>query len=238
MGNKSAKSHLEGAQKTGVCQLSGCKLKKIPTQLLSHAASLRSLNLCRNRLTELPSFVGCFENLKQLTLDSNRITFLPEEIGLLTKLEQLSVSNNMISALPDSVGELRRLKLLNLSSNCFREFPAVLCQMRQIDVIDLSCNKITCIPNGVETLGAIELNLNQNQLSSISESIADCDRLKVLRVEENCLAIDGYWSRILADSQISLLAVEGNLFDMREFREVDGYERYMERFTATKRKMV
>ncbi|KHJ43308.1 leucine Rich repeat-containing domain protein [Trichuris suis] len=238
MGNKSTKNHLENAQKTGVCQLSGCKLKKVPAQLLSCGTSLRSLNLRCNRLAELPSFISYFENLKHLTLDSNRLTFLPNEIGLLPKLEQLSVSNNMISALPETIGELKRLKLLNLSVNSFKEFPTVLFQMTQIDVIDLSCNKITCIPDGIQTLGAVELNLNQNQLSSISESIADCSRLKVLRVEENCLAADSFWCKILSDSQIALLAVEGNLFDMREFRELDGYQRYMERFTATKRKMM
>ena len=46
------------------------------------------------------------------------------------------------------------------------------------------------MPNGVDGLNLTELNLNQNQISSLSASLAECPRLKTLRLEENCLGLD------------------------------------------------
>jgi hypothetical protein len=34
-----------------------------------------------------------------------------------------------------------------------------------------------------------------------------------------------------------LLAVDGNLFDSKDLMKADGYTQYMERYTATKKKM-
>ena len=62
------------------------------------------------------------------------------------------------------------------------------------------------------------------KISKLSESIADCPRLKVLRLEENCLALSSFTTRILRDSRISLLAVEGNVFDTKTFQAVEGYD--------------
>lgn len=58
----------------------------------------------------------------------------------------------------------------------------------------------------------------------------------MLRLEENCLELSMLPQSILSDSQISLLAVEGNLFEIKKLRELEGYDKYMERFTATKKK--
>lgn len=62
------------------------------------------------------------------------------------------------------------------------------------------------------------------QVSRLPESLADCPRLKVLRLEENCLDVTAFTPRIMRDSQISLFAVEGNVFDMKTFHNVEGYE--------------
>ena len=38
-------------------------------------------------------------------------------------------------------------------------------------------------------------------------------------------------------SKVSLLAIEGNLFDVKKLNGVEGYDKYMERYTAVKRKL-
>ena len=38
-------------------------------------------------------------------------------------------------------------------------------------------------------------------------------------------------------SKVSLLALEGNLFDVKKLNQVQGYEEYMSRYTAVKRKL-
>jgi Leucine-rich repeat (LRR) protein len=84
---------------------------------------------------------------------------------------------------------------------------------------------------------ATELNLNQNQISALPESIASCSRLKTLRLEENCLSLDAIPKSLLSDSKVSTLQLAGNMFDEKKLADVDGYEKYIERFTAVRRKL-
>lgn len=51
------------------------------------------------------------------------------------------------------------------SDNKITEFPVMLCGLSQLDVVDLSGNQITAIPDGIEGLQAVEVNLNMNQVS-------------------------------------------------------------------------
>jgi hypothetical protein len=74
------------------------------------------------------------------------------------------------------------------------------------------------------------------QIASISPRLGECQKLRTLRLEENCLQIPAIIP-FMRDSAISLLALEGNLFDMKALAHADGYEIYMERFTAVKKKL-
>lgn len=58
----------------------------------------------------------------------------------------------------------------------------------------------------------------------MSDAVAECPNLRVLRLEENCLELSTFTPKILRDSAISLLAVEGNVFDIKAFRSLDGYD--------------
>ncbi|XP_034721807.1 leucine-rich repeat-containing protein 57, partial [Etheostoma cragini] len=161
---------------------------------------------------------------------------LPAEIGKLKKLETLSLSGNRIQQLPPTLGQLRALRTLNLSGNQILEFPPGLGTLRHLDLLDLSRNQIRSVPPTVSELQTIELNLNQNQISVLSSEVSRCPRLKVLRLEENCLELSSVPTSVLSDSQVSLFSVEGNLFEVKNLRDLEGYDKYMERFTATKKK--
>ena len=58
----------------------------------------------------------------------------------------------------------------------------------------------------------------------LPESIAECPKLKVLRLEENCLTLAALHANIMKKSQISLLAIEGNVFEMKAFHNIEGYD--------------
>ncbi|CAG2253422.1 Leucine-rich repeat-containing protein 57 [Mytilus edulis] len=218
-GNSPVKQHIDTAQKTGACQLSKLGIKEFPEDLYQLAKNLRTLDLSENKLHGLPQQIGNFTSLKSLILNNNKLESLPAEIGNLKKLETLSLENNHITSVPSSL-----------------LFPADLSKLRQLDALNLSRNGITTIPESVSSCQAIEINLNQNQVSVLPESVAKCPRLKVLRLEENCLEISAFTPQIMKHSQIALLAIEGNVFDFKQFNNLDGYEEYMERFTATKKK--
>ena len=61
-------------------------------------------------------------------------------------------------------------------------------------------------------------------MSHLPNSIAQCQRLKVLRLEENCLDISAFTEDIMKNSKISLFAVEGNMFSTKAFNQLEGYD--------------
>ena len=150
---------------------------------------------------------------------------LPEEVGSLKKLETLNLEQNELASLPDSCVNLKALKTVNLSRNKLQTFPLFLCQLIHLDFADLSSNTIKELPKGIDVLNAVELNLNGNGISVLPVSLAKCVRLKVLRVQENTLELMGLPPALLSDSNISLLCVEGNLFELRELHELPEYEK-------------
>ena len=111
-------------------------------------------------------------------------------------------------------------------------FPEGLGTLRHLDAIDLSDNKIRSLSDSIGDLQVIELNLNRNQVSSLPVSLSRCAQLKVLRIEENCLALEAVTPQLLKESQISLLAVDGNLFEVKQLREADGQIRYIEYYNS------
>lgn len=237
MGNKVVKQHFDTAKKTGVLKISQQRLTEFPPHMRGFPNVLRTLDLSENRFITLPEEIGQFNLLKHLNVSDNRLTELPNALGNLIKLETLNAVNNMIVSIPRSLENLKNLKQVLLSNNQLTEFPTMFCGLKHLDVLDLSRNKITKIPPEIGALHATELNCNQNQISSLAVEIADCPKLKTLRLEENCLPLTAIHPRILKESKISNLPVDGNLFPPKQFNSLEGYEDYMERFTAVKKKM-
>merc|ERR1712029_592456 len=240
MGNKqgSLANHLETASKTGALAFPGKKLEEFPEALQKVSGNLRNLDLSNNKITSIPRWIANFKSLKTLNLSGNQLNGLPEEIGQLVKLENLIISKNGLSgALPKSLGKLKNLKELDASCNKLTKFPVSLAGLNHLNSLDLSSNQISVIPDGIEELELTEMSLNQNQISSISPCLAQCPRLKTLRLEENCLSLDSIPTVLLTNSTVSTLNLNGNLFSEKQFADCDGYDKYLERYTAVRRKM-
>ena len=82
-----------------------------------------------------------------------------------------------------------------------------------------------------------ELVLNRNQIAEIPAELGSAANLKVLRVEENCIAKSGIPVELLRDSNLVLIAFDGNVLTQRHFQDINGHDQYSKRFTATKMKM-
>ena len=238
MGNKvdTMAAHVETAKKTRVLNCSGRKLKEIPPAVMSLASTVRTMDLSQNKLTAIPATLGNFTELKQLNAEHNEIGNLPSQLTGMKKLENLQLGFNYIQEIPSSYSNFMNLKSIYLQNNKFTSFPLCLCELKHLDVIDLSENKIQELPENMEKLQCIELNMNMNQLKVLPPSLSLCPRLKVLRAEENLLELDSVTTEFLKNSQVCVLAVDGNLFQMKDLTNKDGYDQYMERFTASKKK--
>lgn len=237
MGNKVVKQHFETAQKTGVLKISQQRLTEFPPHMRTFPNVLRTLDLSENRFVHLPEDIGRFDLLKHLNLSDNRLVELPVVLGNLVRLETLNVANNLLVSIPRQLNALKNLKQVHLNNNQLVEFPTMFCGLKHLDILDLSKNKITKIPADVAQLQVTELNCNQNQLASVAVEIADCPKLKTLRLEENCLPITEIHTKILKESKVSNLHLDGNLFPPKQFNDLDGYDEYMERYTAVRKKM-
>lgn len=237
MGNSSAKHHYETAKKTGTLNLCDCSLTEFPTKLKELSPILRQLNLSNNKFHALPSHIGNFSNLKSLKVDNNRLVSLPDEITKLIKLENLSAMSNRINSVSNNLSALINLKEIHLSDNQISEFPKFLCELKHLTLVELSRNKITEIPSCIGKINASEINLNDNQISVVSPEIAKAPKLKMLKLENNCLSLSAVPKSLLKDSKVSSLLVVGNHFDIKDFEHLDGYENYMQRYTETKKKM-
>lgn len=111
------------------------------------------------------------------------------------------------------------------SGNSLGSFPLMLVSLRYLSVLDVSRNRLTEVPEGVGGLQVVELILSQNQVRRLSPDLALCPNLKTLRLQENCLPLDGFPPQILRDSQVSLISLEGNLFDPNKLDQLDGYDK-------------
>ncbi|XP_014357859.2 leucine-rich repeat-containing protein 57 [Papilio machaon] len=237
MGNSGLKQHYETAAKTGVLQLSERKLKELPLEVFNLSDNLRNLDLSKNKIRCIPDEINRLKHLKQLNLSANCITNLPDSLFSVKKLEMLNISSNAIASLPQHIANLSNLKQVYLNNNKFKEFPVQLLGLNNLEVVDLSNNKITGIPEGMTNFYAAELNLSQNEISSLSEDLHLAPKLKILRLEENCLSLDAIRPSLLRDSKIHTINLDGNLFETKQLALLEGYNEYIERYTAMKKKM-
>eukprot|EP00090_Calanus_glacialis_P038750 TRINITY_DN67547_c0_g1_i1.p1 TRINITY_DN67547_c0_g1~~TRINITY_DN67547_c0_g1_i1.p1 ORF type:complete len:213 (-),score=66.72 TRINITY_DN67547_c0_g1_i1:161-748(-) len=191
-----------------------------------------------NKLEYLTEDISFLRNLKSLFLNQNRLVGLPDEIGELAKLELLSLSYNFLSSLPSTLPNLSFLRELKMSGNKLQQFPLEVTFLPNLQLLDLSLNQIQELPDaGLLHLAVVDLNLNENLLHYLGNDLWMCQRLKVLRLQNNQLSINSIPEPLLADSTVSTILLEGNMFELKALHQLDGYEQYMERFTASRRKL-
>ncbi|CAD5211678.1 unnamed protein product [Bursaphelenchus okinawaensis] len=236
--NSKVQSHLENAKKSRILQLKNCNIKTVPEAIDEVAEILRNLDLADNRIIEITFDFKRFTALKHLNLHGNKLTKLPDSVGSLKSLETFDVSDNQLDELPDSIAACINLKSVNASNNKLTSFPSGTCLLPALEFLDLSGNLIDSLPESICDLKASELNLNRNRLNTLHDNLAKCQKLRILRVEENCLNKTAFTVAILKESSLSLICYSGNLLNDTEFQHLNGYEEYQERFTATKRKGV
>ncbi|KAK0395928.1 hypothetical protein QR680_001491 [Steinernema hermaphroditum] len=139
-------------------------------------------------------------------------------------LRNLDLTHNKIREIPVFIGAFTMLKQLHLSENLIEELPDEIGCLKKLEVLNIG------------DLKASELILNQNRLRALNNGLASCRRLKILRLQENCLSKENFSDTVLRDSTISLITFEGNMFQEKEFQQLPGYESYQDRFTAIKKK--
>lgn len=152
---------------------------------IANLKHLESLNLSSNGLTEISVAICHLTTLRQFDISFNKISSLPDEIGLLENLEELAMSNNYLTkSLPDSFVQLKKLTDLDIRYN----------KLQSIDIINqLPILKVLyCSKNSVTSFSAQFPNLelfffDRNPLTKI-EFVEPHSSLTVLNLSKAKLA--------------------------------------------------
>lgn len=150
---------------------------------------LESLNLEYNNLTELPNSISSLKNLKVLNLKHNKLTILPPSFGKLKSLEVLDLHGNQFNMIPSSLENLSSLKTLKLGLNSLEYIPDWIKNIRSLKVLELGGNKsLSNFEEWINFLPSIvELNLYNDDIRELPESIGELDSLEVLILPNNKL---------------------------------------------------
>ncbi|KAL6444718.1 hypothetical protein ACFW04_002054 [Cataglyphis niger] len=139
---------------TKLLSLAGQNLLDLPEEVLENAieASITTIDLSRNKLSELSDKMSVVTTVIDLKLTSNHLTHLPEWIGEkftdipeaiydVVSLESLIANDNVIATIDvSSLEKLKKLAILNLANNNIAHVPPELGNLKNLRNISLSGN--------------------------------------------------------------------------------------------------
>eukprot|EP00644_Phytophthora_capsici_P014175 jgi/Phyca11/98760/e_gw1.3.118.1 len=185
------------------------------TLLLQLARTIRTVNVSRNALRELPdTFVQAFPEVETLIYKENALARLPSQaLGELRYLRVLNVSGNQLDRLPLELPEtletldasrnrlqeiqnlhlLTKLVTLDVSYNHFQLLPCGLVALHKLQTLIVAGNRLSfsSLPPALDRWDGVDylhsLVLSGNELLELPPSIGKLKRLKRLEAENNKL---------------------------------------------------
>ena len=127
-------------------------LSSLPKRLYSIIA-VEWLNLCQNRLNQIPSeLCSSLINIQYLYASFNQITTIPMDIRFLHELKELVLDHNLICSVPKELFWCTNITHLYLPFNQFYWLPKDICNLKQLKVLSLSYNNLVTLPFELSTL--------------------------------------------------------------------------------------
>ncbi|KAH3767266.1 Leucine rich repeat protein [Pelomyxa schiedti] len=171
-----------------------------------YSPNVRTLDLSRNFLHDVPVTICNLINLQSLQLWVNPLTRLPIELAALTSLQDLNVSSthlpvyprelclpslrtlilgdNTLTTLPDEISNMTSLTELNVGLNSLTHVPATIANMPSLRLLHLFSNHLSALPLLPSSL--VELDLWSNQIHT-PDILHGCTALTTLNLGKNGL---------------------------------------------------
>uniref|UniRef100_A0AAQ4PRQ6 Leucine rich repeat containing 30a n=1 Tax=Gasterosteus aculeatus aculeatus TaxID=481459 RepID=A0AAQ4PRQ6_GASAC len=151
------------------------------------------LSLARRGIKDLPEELWELSELEKLNLSLNRLKVLPPQLALLSNLVVLNLWGNQLSRLPAEIGQLKRLRVLFAYRNRLSDVPEELGACTQLEDpgsgVWKLLRELQRILLRVVLRIHLVLSLNNNQLSSLPESLSKLTRLRKLNLSQNHMAL-------------------------------------------------
>ena len=117
------------------------------TELISvNPDTIYSISFEKMKLTDLPEELAIYKNLKQLNIGRNKISNLPDFVGDFYYLEKLDISKNEFENFPVEICKLSNLKILIANRNSFDRIPECIGYCTKLETIDLWDTPIANFP--------------------------------------------------------------------------------------------
>ena len=109
---------------------------------------------------------------------------------------------NFLTEMPKTLPNLAQLREFKCGSNKLKSFPRELFPLENLEVLDLSLNSISELPNGMRQMQVVDLNLNENEISFLSDDLGCMPKLQILRLQNNKLNLNSLPDNIFTESQV------------------------------------
>ncbi|XXG59208.1 hypothetical protein AAC387_Pa04g1330 [Persea americana] len=139
----------------------------IPADFFINLRHIRTLQLCGNRITELPESIGDLLQLRYLELSYTDIVRLPKSTTRLYNLQTLILTQcQKLVEVPESIGDLLQLRYLKLSGQDIVRLPKSTTRLYNLQSLMLDeCWKLVELPNDLSNL----VNLRHLRLNILNE---------------------------------------------------------------------
>jgi len=149
---------------------------------------LISLDLSKNKLTQIPPRLSALKDLETLILSQNAITEIPgAAVQGLSRLSNFQCSENQLSELPNDFWTLTALTFLDLSQNKLKRLGDGISKLVSLQFLDLSSNELESLPNLRENQELEELMVGTNHLREIPKEISSLPSLFLVDVSNNSI---------------------------------------------------
>lgn len=121
----------------------------------------------------------------RLDLSKEKLKEFPNEILQFTNLNELILDKNKLKSIPREINEFEYLQRLSIFSNKLTDI-SFITGLPNLVTLDLSENYIVAIPDSIYNLSRLEeLILQMNIISYFPETLEELDSLKVLNLLDN-----------------------------------------------------
>jgi len=165
--------------------LAGNGIRKLPDNV--GCLRCESLNLSKNRLSNLPKSFADLKQVRYLIFYENEFEAIPEELAGFKNLKHLDFYKNKIKEIPDFIGNMDNLQQLFLSFNRIDRIPDTLRHLKRLKYFYIHHNELHFLPDWITEMDSIErFGVGFNHLLDLPE-VWKMKALKDFDCEQNLL---------------------------------------------------
>jgi hypothetical protein len=177
-------------KESGVADLAHCKARELQPNFFTDLKDVHTLELCDNRLREIPSQIHTLPELKKVNFQANRITTFSIS-NPLPKLEDIGFHGNRITLItPTTFQYISTLKILTLSHNEIPELPSEVGLLVHLEELTVSFNKLTVLPDVFANMKNLtSISFDNNQITAVPPSLCSLENISRFFAFSNQISI-------------------------------------------------